>query len=335
VTIVTSSIPDLLRQWPDLSNPGLSDSGLSDSGLSNPGLSDSGLSNSDTRNTIIAIGNFDGVHLGHQRVLNHACEVAKQQPQQTKTVVITFDPPAKVLFQGQKYLTDRTEKVELLKRFGFTAVVVIPFTHAYAQTDKQLFVNELQSLHPSHIIVGEDFRFGNKRQGGLDDLSHVTEYLEVVGIYSVDNEAVKSSYIRSLLEAAQVTEAKRFLGRSYSARGLVIEGDRRGRTIGYPTANLRIPPEKALPQGVFAVYAELPQGRTMGMANVGKRPSFDSEPPALEVNLFDIDTDLYGCEITVYFEAYLRGQRAFAGLEDLKNQLATDAKAARDILTKS
>lgn len=311
MTVVTSSIPELLQQWPELAN-------------------------STTRDTILAIGNFDGVHLGHQRVLNHACEVANQQPSsQRKTIVITFDPPAKVLFHGQKYLTDRAEKVELLKRFGFAAVVVIPFTHAYAQTDKQMFVDELHTLRPSNIIVGEDFRFGHKRQGGLDDLSHVTEYLEVVGMYSLEQQPVKSSYIRSLLDAGQVREAKRFLGRSYSARGLVIEGDRRGRTIGYPTANLRIPTEKALPRGVFAVYADVPQGRTMGMANVGRRPSFDSEPPALEVNLFDVDVDLYDHEVTVHFEAHLRGQRTFAGLDDLKNQLAADARAARDILTKS
>lgn len=312
VTTVTSSIPALLQQWPHLSD-------------------------SDTRDTIIAIGNFDGVHLGHQRVLHQACEVAQQQPspQNTKTIIITFDPPAKVLFHGQKYLTDRAEKIALLQTFGVDAVVVIPFTQAYAQTDKQVFIDELHALRPSHIIVGEDFRFGHKRQGGLDDLSHVADYLEVVGMYSLEGEAVKSSYIRSLLEVGDVTEAERFLGRSYSARGRVVEGDKRGRTIGYPTANLRIPPEKALPQGVFAVWVDIPQGRTMGMANVGGRPSFDSEPPALEVNLFDVDVDLYGRDISVTFVAHLRAQRTFTGLDDLKKQLAADAKAARAILTKS
>jgi riboflavin kinase/FMN adenylyltransferase len=327
MTLVTSSIPELLQHW---RNP--TDSSSLDTSLNT------------SRDTIIAIGNFDGVHLGHQRVLHHACDIASQQmasqqivsqlPLLPKTVVVTFDPPAKVLFHGQKYLTDRAEKVALLAGFGFAAVVVIPFTQAYAQTNKQVFVDQLQLLRPSHIIVGEDFRFGHKRQGGLDDLSHVADYLEVVGIYSLEDEAVKSSYIRGLLEAGQLSEAKRFLGRSYSANGRVIEGDKRGRTIGYPTANLRIPPEKALPQGVFAVHVDISQGRYLGMANVGKRPSFDSEPPALEVNLFDVDVDLYDQQITVHFEAYLRAQRAFTGLDDLKNQLAADSEAARAILTK-
>lgn len=281
---------------------------------------------------MIAIGNFDGVHVGHQRVLNHMVGVATAAH---KTVVVTFDPPAKVLFHGQKYLTDRAEKVALLEAFGVDAIVVIPFTQAYAQTDKQVFVDDLRALAPSHIIVGEDFRFGHQRRGGLDDLSHVTDYLEVIGMYSLEGQAVKSSHIRGLLEAGQVTEAKRFLGRSYSAKGLVIAGDKRGRTLGYPTANLRIPAEKALPQGVFAVRVDTAKGRYLGMANVGSRPSFSSEPPALEVNLFDVDLDLYGHEVTVHFEAYLRGQRAFAGLDDLKAQLAADAEAARAILTKS
>ncbi len=310
--LVTSSIPELLQQW-------------------------SHLSDSSTRDTIIAIGNFDGVHLGHQRVLNHACEVARQQPapQKTKTIVITFDPPAKVLFHGQKYLTDRAEKIALLQTFAVDAIVMIPFTQAYAQTDKQVFIDELHALRPSHIIVGEDFRFGHKRQGGLDDLSHVADYLEVVGMYSLEDETVKSSHIRRLLEDGQVADATRFLGRRYSARGVVIEGDKRGRTLGYPTANLAIPPEKALPQGVFAAWVDIAEGRFMGMVNVGQRPTFKTKPPALEVNLFDVNLDLYGREVVVHFVAFVRSQRAFSGIDTLKAQLVADEDAIRAILTKS
>ena len=145
----------------------------------------------------------------------------------------------------------------------------------------------------------------------------------------LEERVIKSSHIRDLLHTGQVEEARKFLGYSYLVIGQVTPGDRRGRTIGYPTANIALPPEKALPLGVFAVRVETPQGRFGGMANVGPRPSYPDAPPSLEVYLFDFDGDLYGQTLRVSFEGFLRSQRKFAGLNDLRAQLGKDEQAAR------
>lgn len=279
---------------------------------------------------VLCIGNFDGVHLGHQLLLKRLQHVAARNKQ--PSVVVTFFPPAKVVFRDKPYLSSAEEKLHLLSAFNPDAVVLTPFSRDYAQTPKEVFLDELARLSPKHLIVGEDFRFGHSRSGGLDDLQHITERLEVFSLERLEEEPIKSSHIRDLLQTGQVEEARRFLGYSYLAFGEVIEGDRRGRTIGFPTANLALPPEKALPLGVFAVNAETPSGTFGGMANVGPRPSYPDAPPALEVHLFDFAGDLYGQTLRVSFEHFLRSQRKFKGLDDLKAQLERDKEQARAML---
>ena len=279
---------------------------------------------------VLCIGNFDGVHLGHQLLLRRLRQVAAET--ETRSVVLTFFPPAKVVFRGKPYLSSAEEKVVLLSAFSPDIVVMTPFSLEYAQTPKARFLAEVERLNPKHLIVGEDFRFGHARSGGLDDLQHVTERLEVFSLERLEERVIKSSHIRDLLHAGQVAEARKFLGYSYLVIGQVTPGDRRGRTIGYPTANIALPPEKALPLGVFAVRVETPQGRFSGMANVGPRPSYPDAAPSLEVYLFDFDDDLYGQTLRVSFEHLLRSQRKFAGLNDLKEQLRKDEQEAREKL---
>ena len=279
--------------------------------------------------TVVCIGAFDGVHLGHRTLLNRMKLIADEG---FRSVVITFDPPPKAVFQGRPYLTSLPEKVELLQAFQPTAVVAIPFSQGYAQTPKETFLGQLAALKPHTIIVGEDFRFGFGRSGTLNDLSFVSDKLEVFGMKHLGDEAIKSSRILALLGEGDVEAANRFLGYSYLARGEVIEGDKRGRTIGFPTANLRLPPEKALPLGVFAVTVTTDTGLFGGMANVGSRPSYPDAPPSLEVHLFGFEGDLYGQNITVAFEHFLRHQRKFAGLGDLKAQLSRDKAEAKTLL---
>jgi len=283
----------------------------------------------DLKGCAVCVGNFDGVHLGHQLLLRRLQEVARGG---LPSVIITFFPPAKVFFQGRSYLTSREEKLYLLRRFKPSAVVMVHFDLEYAKTDKGVFLEQLQHLSPKHLIVGEAFRFGHKRAGGLDDLQHVTEKLEVFSLRRLEEEPIKSSHIRELLRAGRVEEARRFLGYSYLAIGAVTAGAKRGRTVGFPTANVTLPPEKALPLGVFAVKVETPQGTYGGMANVGPRPSFPDAPPSLEVHLFDFSGDLYGKTVTVSFEGFLRGQKKFSGLDELKAQLTEDMARARSLL---
>jgi riboflavin kinase / FMN adenylyltransferase len=279
------------------------------------------------KDTIICIGNFDGVHIGHQMLLEHMHMLAKTHHK--SSIVITFFPPSKLFFSGSDFLSSEAEKLDLLRIYEPDAVVVIPFNEAYTHTPKEDFLAQLTGLEPHTIIVGEDFRFGYKRQGMLNDLSHLPERLEVFGMKRVNGEEVKSTRIRQLLGEGNVEAVKPFLGRSYSAQGIVVEGDKRGRTIGFPTANIKTPKGKALPLGVFAVNVDTEQGYFKGMANVGPRPSFPSEPPALEVYLFDFEGDLYGQTLTVYFEAFIRGQKKFSGLDELKTQLERDKETAR------
>jgi len=281
------------------------------------------------RDGILCIGNFDGVHLGHQLLLAHMQSEARQGH---ASAVITFDPPARVVFNNEKYLTSLDEKLLLIAPFQPTAVVAIPFDQEYARTDKAVFLAQLSALSPHTVIVGEDFRFGHARAGGLDDLSHVTHKLEVFGMKRLDGVAVKSSHIRQLLQAGRVEEVKRFLGHPYLAIGPVVKGDQRGRQLGFPTANLALPAQKALPLGVFAVSVDTPAGRFGGMANVGPRPSFPTAPPALEVHLFDFQGDLYGRRLTVWFEGFIREQRRFFDLDELTCRLAHDAEQAKALL---
>jgi riboflavin kinase/FMN adenylyltransferase len=275
---------------------------------------------------VLAIGNFDGVHRGHRALLSRTRAWAREETRPSG--IVTFFPPAKVVFQGASFLTSREEKLALLEAFAPDAVAVVPFDRDYARTPKEAFLEQLGALAPRAIVVGEDFRFGRDRAGGLDDLQHVPERLEVFGLEREDGAAISSSRIREHLARGEIADANRLLGAPYLAIGRVVEGDRRGRTIGFPTANLEVPAAKALPHGVFAVDVETPGGRFGGMANVGARPSFEGRAPAIEAHLFDFSGDLYGTRLAVRFRARLRGQRRFEGLDDLTAQLEADRAAA-------
>ena len=279
---------------------------------------------------IICIGNFDGVHIGHQMLLEHMQQQAKTL--EKPSIIITFFPPSKVFFQGDDFLSSYKEKIELLKPFAPQAIVMIPFDESYVHTPKEDFLAHLNKLEPHTIIVGEDFRFGYKRQGSLNDLSHLPERLEVFGMKRFAGQEVKSTRIRQLLTEGQVEAVKPLLGRSYSAMGNVIEGDKRGRSIGFPTANIQTPKGKALPFGVFVVKVATTQGQFGGMANVGPRPSFPDDPPSLEVNLFEFEGNLYGQTLTVHFEGFIRSQKKFSSLDELKLQLTRDKTASQQIL---
>ncbi len=281
--------------------------------------------------SIICLGTFDGVHLGHRMLLERMQELAVKQKQ--VSVIISFQPPAKVFLQGDCFLSSYEEKIKLFEAFKPDCVVMIPFDFEYAKTDKSVFLKQLASLNPSHIVVGEDFRFGHRRLGGVDDLSRMSTRLEIFGMKKLKGTNIKSSYIRMLLKEANLEEAKSFLGYEYLAIGRVIQGEKRGRTIGFPTANISLSKQKLLPYGVFVVKAETSKGIFWGMANVGPRPSFPEAPPALEVHLFDFSYELYNEDIVVYFKHFLRSQIKFSSLDELKKQLSEDALQAKAYYT--
>lgn len=282
------------------------------------------------RRAVLALGNFDGVHLGHRALLGLAG--ARAQALRAPLVVVSFFPPAKVLFGDARFLASETEKHALLTEAGADEVVIVPFTRAFAATPPKAFVAELAALAPRLIVVGEDFRFGKGRGGGLDLLRGAADHLEVVPLELVGDEVVKSSAVREALTAGDVARAAELLGAPYRVHGPVAVGDRRGRTIGFPTLNVDTDARKALPVGVFAVRVDTPLGRFDGMANVGPRPTFPDGAPALEAHLFDADVDLYGSDVTVHLLARLRAPQRFDGVDALRAQLVRDAEAARAAL---
>lgn len=275
---------------------------------------------------VVAVGSFDGVHLGHQYLLRQALSEAKTLKE--PLLVYTFDPPTKVFTRGEGFLMDLQEKVEALRGVGVELILAVPFNEEFARRPPEAFLEDLRALQASRIYVGEDFRFGQGRAGGPEALERVAP-TRVVPLLSLGGEAVKSSRIRALLKEGKVEEARHLLGRPYGAYGVVVEGDRMGRRLGFPTANLAVHPLKVLPPGVFAVEAEGAFGRYKGVANVGTRPTLGGEERRLEVHLLGFAGELYGEEVRVRFLKRLREERRFPSLEALKAQIAQDVEAAR------
>ncbi|MCS7069622.1 MAG: riboflavin biosynthesis protein RibF [Meiothermus sp.] len=278
---------------------------------------------------VVAVGSFDGLHLGHQHLIHLAQQEAKNK--HVPLLIYTFDPPSKVFMKGEGFLTDLTEKLELLRGLGVEIALIVPFTEAFSKRSKDDFLGDLRTLEAQRIYVGADFRFGQGRAGTLEDLNKVAP-TEILPLLELRGGPVKSSRIRDLLREGEVDEAKLLLGRAYSARGIVQEGDKLGRRLGFPTANIEVAPLKILPRGVFAVRVLTQQGRFGGMANVGYRPTVSGQTLRLEVHLFGFTGDLYGQELSVEFLTKLRGEQKFESLEALQAQLTQDAEAARRVL---
>ncbi len=275
---------------------------------------------------VVAVGSFDGVHLGHRHLLHRAR--AEAQALGLPLLVYTFDPPTKVFTRGEGLLMDLEEKVEALKEAGAEVILAVPFNEAFAQRSAGEFLGDLRALEAQAIHVGADFRFGRGQGGGPEDLEEVAP-VRVTPLLELGGEPVKSSRIRALLKEGKAEEARHLLGRPYGARGVVVRGDRLGRALGFPTANLAVHPLKILPPGVFAVEAEGRFGRRKGMANVGRRPTLGGGEMRLEVHLLGFAGDLYGEEVRVTFLKRLREEARFPTLEALRAQLQKDLEATR------
>jgi riboflavin kinase/FMN adenylyltransferase len=290
--------------------------------------------------SLVAIGNFDGVHRGHQAVVAQAVELA--QAASLDPLVLTFDPhPSQVLGRGAlPALTTLDRRVELLRRRSESlSVVVEPFTLPLAQMEPVEFARTLlvESLGAKIVIVGENFRFGRGRRGDFAELSRLGEELGFqarAAKLERDTEGpISSTRVRAALERAALEEAEALLGRPHSLTGLVIPGQGRGRTIGVPTANLSELPEALPPHGVYAVLVDRKadagfEAVAGGVANFGVRPTLGAGP-SFEVHLFDTSLDLYGQELRVHLLSRLREERKFAGVDELREQIARDIAAAR------
>ena len=292
-----------------------------------------------------AIGNFDGVHRGHQKVIEAACSHAALHD--LTPAVITFDPHPREFFRQDDmpfHLVDRQEKDRLLGQLAVDHVIHVTFDDALRRTDAEAFVTDiLPTLGVRQLFAGSDFAFGRGRGGDMDTIHEIGQTANIsatsVPLLVDDNSIViSSSRIRAALQAGAPEQAAAMLGHDWAIAGVVQTGDKRGRTIGFPTANIPLGNLLNPAFGVYAVQVFEDDGSAdgqfiaNGVANIGIRPTFETRDVLCETHLFDYDGDLYGRRLSVRLKAFLRAERKFSGLEELKEQIAKDAADARQTL---
>lgn len=294
--------------------------------------------------TAVAVGVFDGVHLGHLEMLNRLIAYANQFGYQS--VVVTFEPHPKLVLPNQKELKllhTLDEKLERFRLAGIDAVLVIPFTPEFAGLSPHDFIKSIlvELIHIKHVITGYDHFFGQDRKGDYDLLSQMGKKygftVDELPMVSVVSQTVSSSSVREALLEGDVEKAESMLGYSYSITGEVVAGNKIGRNIGYPTVNLKpISLHKLIPaQGVYASLIDVDGKSWKGMTNIGFRPTIDAKNLTIETHIFDFDNNIYGKEITISFVYRLREEKRFAGLEALKTQLEIDKLNAYSLLAES
>jgi riboflavin kinase/FMN adenylyltransferase len=294
------------------------------------------------RPTAVAVGNFDGVHRGHRALIETSRELAGTG---LDTAVMTFEPLPAAHFRpaaAPARLTTVYQKLDLLQRAGVDLTWMVRFDDRFASLSAEDFVRGVlvDRLRARFVVVGEDFRFGKAQQGDVDLLRALESAygFEVVTVPAVtcQGERISSSGIRARLAASDFDGAARLLGRPFRMEGHVVRGQRLGRKLGYPTANLRIRVEPSPLQGVLAVYARIARGPWLpGVANLGRRPVVDGRTALLEVHFFDFDEDIYGQRLDVQFVAKLRDEQDFDGLDALVEKMKGDEREARAILAET
>jgi riboflavin kinase/FMN adenylyltransferase len=294
---------------------------------------------SERQPTYLAIGSFDGVHLGHQKVLRKLVAAARENG--ARSAVLTFFPhPKRVLqnLKGRYYLTTLPERVALLAQSGVDLIITHPFTDEVRRTRAADFVEQLRHYLNMQQLWGGKFALGYKREGDVPFLRELGQEkgftVEVTNVMvKWHGQLVSSSRVRHGLATADIADVTGCLGRYYAVSGEVVRGDMRGRTIGFPTANLDEWQEQCLPaNGVYATYAWIGDERFAAATNVGVRPTVNGRGVTVEAHLLDFEDDLYGQEIRVEFVSFIRPEKRFAGLDALKAQIAADVIEIRQVL---
>ena len=293
---------------------------------------------------VVTIGTFDGVHLGHQAIFDKMKSLA--QGIGGETVVVTFSPhPRQVLnidSSNLRFLCTPEEKLAKFEEFGIENVVIINFTKEFSRTPSEVFIKDyiIDHIHPAYIVVGYDHHFGKNRMGDFGLLNDMMQKYNFkvarVAAQDVENIAISSTKIRNALAVGNVKSANRLLGYTYSVTAEVVVGNKIGRTLGFPTANLELPHEYMLLNGgVYACMVDYDGHTYKAMANIGHRPTIgdrSKDNPIIEVNLFDFDGDLYGKHIRVHFIDRIRDEEKFGSLDELKTQLEKDREKTIKLL---
>lgn len=294
------------------------------------------------QNAVVTTGTFDGVHMGHQKIISRLKDLAREQS--GETVLLTFYPhPRMVLFPDDndlKLINTPEEKIELLEHYGVDHLIVHPFTKEFSRLTSVEFVRDIlvNTIKTKRLVIGYNHHFGRNREGSFE---HLKEYgplygfeVEEIPAKDIDHIEISSTKIRGSLQSGDITTATNYLGHEFSITGKVVEGRKIGRTIGFPTANIFVDYKyKLIPaDGVYAVKVKHKNQVYGGMLNIGNNPTVNGKVKTIEVNIFDFDQQIYGDDATIYFVARLRDELKFNGLEELTAAIAADKVNSLKIL---
>lgn len=297
------------------------------------------------KNSVVTVGSFDGLHLGHLKILDTVKSISKEN--YLNSFVVTFEPhPRSVLTQNSEVsiLTSLDEKKWIIEESGIENLMVIHFTREFSQLTSDEFIKKfvLEKLNASHMVIGHDHKFGRDRLGDENKLREIGNQLgfgiTAVSAECLKNETISSSKIRSFLFSGELELANQFLGRFYSICGIVVKGAQRGRTLGFPTANVQVDdPKKAIPKnGVYIVRCSLGYEFYYGVMNIGNRPTFENKRELVaEVNIIDFNRDIYGEKIKVEFVKRLRDEKKFESKDELVAQIEKDKKEAERVASQN
>ena len=295
------------------------------------------------KNAVVTSGTFDGVHLGHRKILQRLQQIAKQS--EGESVVITFWPhPRLVLYPNDgdhlQLLNTFEEKADLLAKSGIDHLIRIPFTKEFSQKSSQEFIQQIliDKLNTKKLVIGYDHKFGRNREGSFEYLrDNADKYgfeVEEIPRQDIEHVGISSTLIRNTMSEGKIEISNQYLSHPYTITGEVVTGDKIGRTIGFPTANVKISnPHKLVPSnGVYAIKAIIEEQRCFGMLNIGYRPTVAGSSKSIEAHLFDFDQDIYGENITIEFVKRVRDEVKFTDMNALKKQLTKDRMLVIDIL---
>ena len=290
-------------------------------------------------NAVVTIGTFDGVHIGHRKIIFRINEIARQI--NGESVLLTFFPhPRMVLhpeYSSIKLLNTLNERIELLKQAGIDHLLIIPFTAEFAETSSEDFIRQVlvEKLGTKKLVIGYDHHFGKNREGSFMNLKNsASDYgfeVEEIPEQDINDVAVSSTKIRKSLLLGDLSTAKQYLGYDFELNGTVVRGDQIGRTIGFPTANIFVGEKyKLIPKdGIYAAMANINGKQYAGMLYIGNRPTLNETKKVIELNIFDFDQDIYDQNIQVLLKEFIRDDQKFENLEALKAQLGNDEEVAR------
>ncbi|MDW8851423.1 bifunctional riboflavin kinase/FAD synthetase [Flavobacterium sp. MMLR14_040] len=294
-----------------------------------------------TKKTILTLGTFDGVHIGHKKILERITQNTENG--KYESLVLTFFPHPRMVLQEKseiKLLNTIAEKSKLLEETGIENLVIHPFNESFSRLTAEEFVHSIlvDQFHIQKIIIGHDHRFGRNRTANIDDLiAFGTEYgfeVEQISAQEIQDVSVSSTKIRKALDEGNITLANDYLGYAYFLSGEVVKGKQLGRTIGFPTANIQIEEDyKKIPKnGVYIVKTFIDNAAIFGMMNIGFNPTVNGQKQTIEVNLFDFDADIYGQKLEISLLEYIREEQKFGSVDLLKEQLNQDKKTALDFV---